>query len=87
MITEQRLSEIEARIKQTIERWGPSCMHSDNAQMQLELIRLARLGLLMEWTMPKVHQAYHEGEFTTCQKATCSQYHKALAQLPKQGEE
>ncbi len=32
----------------------------------------------LEWIMPKVHQGNHEGEFETCEKATCVEYRKAI---------
>lgn len=33
----------------------------------------------LEWIMPRVHQASHEGELIECPKATCIEYRKALA--------
>jgi hypothetical protein len=36
----------------------------------------------LEWIVPKIHQAYHDGEEPVCQKGTCDVYHDALALDP-----
>ncbi len=35
----------------------------------------------LDWIMPKVHQAYHEGELEKCEKGTCHEYLRVLAKL------
>lgn len=33
----------------------------------------------LEWIMPKIHQAHHDGEFEACHKSTCVEARKAIA--------
>lgn len=37
----------------------------------------------MTWIMPKVHQGNHDGELSTCSKATCQAYREALERTQK----
>ncbi len=40
----------------------------------------AKLRAALEWIMPNVHQAYHEGELPECGKPVCVEYKKALGE-------
>lgn len=44
---------------------------------------IEKLKSALEWIVPKVHQAYHDGELDVCQKATCDVYNEALAIEPE----
>src|SRR5688572_9590131 len=47
----------------------------------LRLLRIVEvLRSAIEWTAPKVHQAYHEGELANCGKSVCVEFNNALAQ-------
>lgn len=35
----------------------------------------------LEWIMPKVHQGNHEGELSSCPKATCVEFRNALEKI------
>lgn len=51
------------------------------SELQSERLKLATAVDAFEWIMPKVHQAYHEGELSDCQKSTCAEYRKTLAKI------